>query len=101
MEIKGNCMTGCVHNKYKETYIDDNVTDENGNVIIKMKVFDGYEHYCDECPKNYKEWHERNKNNSYNVYKKDYLPCYVPNKLTKELQGMINLANEILSNIKK
>ena len=86
----------------KDIYEKREFKDENGEVYATMNEHVGYKHLCDGGhQKAYDNWHERNKENTYDVYKKDYLPCYEPNWVTEKLDDMINIANEILDKLNK
>lgn len=67
-----------------------------------MNEHTGYEYLCDSGhQKEYENWCERNKNNTYEIYKKDFLDCFEPNEFTASLNKMINLAEEILNTRKE
>ncbi len=96
--MNGNCMTGCKHCIVKDIYKKREFKDENGDVYATMNEHAGYEHLCDGGhQKEYEKWHERNKNNTYEIYKKDFLDCFEPTEATASLNKMINLAEEILN----
>lgn len=96
--MKGNCMTGCKHCIVKDIYEKREFKDENGIVYATMKEHAGYEHLCDSGhQKEYDEWHERNRDNVYEIYKKDFLDCFEPTEVTAKLNEVINLAEEILN----
>lgn len=97
--MKGNCMTGCVNNKTRDIIKRTATKDADGNVIMISDEFMGYEHFCDKCPKAYSEWKERNADKTYDEYKKDTLPCYVPTAVAASLNKMIELEEEILEKI--
>ena len=96
-----NCMGSCIHSKMKDIYKPYEWKDDNGNVIGRGVEHVGYEHYCDNDPQAWKEWHKRNENNTYEVYKNDSLPCYEPTEFAKATDGMINTMNKILDKINK
>jgi hypothetical protein len=75
--------------------------DDNGNVYGVINEFVGYEHYCDKDQAAYDAWHERNKDNTYEVYKNDYIDCFEPTEFAESLDNMISLAEEILENLNK
>ena len=98
--MNGNCMTGCKHCIVKDIYETHEFKDENGIVYAIMNEHVGYEHLCDsEHQKEYEKWHERNKANTYEIYKNDFLDCFEPTEDTASLNEMINLAKEILNTI--
>lgn len=98
--MKGNCMTGCRHCIVKDIYKPRTVKDELGNVCGTINEHVGYQHLCDGGhQKEYDEWHERNKDNTYEVYKKDCLECYDPTDVAASLNNMIELAKELLQKI--
>jgi hypothetical protein len=78
-------------------YVYEIVEDE----WVKMKEFKGYRHFCDKNPEGYEDWHNRNKNNTYDQYKLDEMSCYEPTELTKSLDNMIDLAQKIIDNLEK
>lgn len=88
-------MGSCIHSKIEDIYeiIDDG--------FIRMKEFKGYKHYCDKDQEAYEDWHKRNENNTYDQYKNDEMPCYEPTELTKSLDKMIDLAQEIVDQLEK
>ena len=93
-------MTGCVHCITKSLYKKVEFKDENGEVYGHMNEHVGYQHLCDGGhQKEYDDWHERNKDNTYEVYKKDFLPCYVPNEFAKSTNKMIEIMENILQRI--
>lgn len=98
---KGNCMGGCKHACTRSIMKKEEVKDDRGNVIIVINEFDHYEYYCDLGSPNYKAWHDRNANNTYEVYKKDLLECYEPDKFAEHTGRMIDLMNEILEKVDK
>lgn len=98
--MKGNCSTGCKHCVMKDIYEKREFKDENGEVYATMNEHVGYKHLCDGGhQKEYDEWHERNKDNTYEVYKKDFIECYEPTEFTKTLDDMINIAEKILEKV--
>ena len=100
--MKGNCRTGCKHCIMKDIYEKRKFKDENGEVYATINEHVGYKHLCDGGhQKEYDEWHERNKNNTYEVYKNDSLPCYEPTEFAKATDGMIDTMNKILDKINK
>ena len=97
-------MTGCAHYRTKDIIKRTVTTDPEGNamegkLIMITNEFGGYEHYCDKCPKAYSEWKERNANKTYEEYKEDTLPCYVPTSFAASINEMIELEKEILGKI--
>ena len=93
-------MTGCKHCIVKEIYERREFKDEDGKVWGTANEFVGYNHLCDGGhQKEYDDWHERNKENTYEVYKKDFLPCYVPNEFTESTNKMIEIMGNILQRI--
>ena len=95
--MKGNCMTGCRHCIVKDIYQTVKVKDDLGNVCSAVNEHVGYQHLCDAGhQKEYIEWHERNKNNTYEVYKNDTLECYDPTDVAASLNTLIEIAEEIL-----
>jgi len=90
-----NCMGSCIHHKIEDIYeiIDDG--------FIRMKEFKGYKHYCDKDQEAYEAWHKRNEKNTYDQYKLDEMPCYEPTELTKSLNDMIDLAQNIVDKLEK
>lgn len=95
-------MTGCKHCIVKDIYKKREFKDENGDVYAIMNEHTGYEHLCDGGhQKEYEKWHKRNKNNTYEIYKNDFLDCFEPTEVTASLSKMINLAEEILNAIKE
>lgn len=95
-------MTGCKHCIMKDIYEKKVYKDENGEVYATMNEHIGYRHLCDGGhQKEYDEWHERNKDNTYDVYKKDFMECYDPNEFAAALNSMIDIANEILEKSEK
>lgn len=88
-------MGSCIHSKIEDIYeiVDDG--------FIRMKEFKGYKHYCDKDQEAYEDWHKRNENNTYDQYKNDEMPCYEPTELTKSLDKMIDLAQEIVDQLEK
>lgn len=93
-------MTGCRHCIVKDIYETKTVKDELGNVCGAVNEHVGYQHLCDGGHhKEYYEWHERNKNNTYEVYKNDYLECYDPTDITATLNKMIEIAEGILQKV--
>ena len=95
-------MTGCKHCIVKSLYEKREFKDENGVVYGIMNEHVGYQHLCDGGhQKEYDEWHERNKDNTYDVYKLDCLECYDPDEITASLNKMIEIANEILEKTEK
>lgn len=95
--MKGNCELGCKHCQVRDIYKLHEFKDENGEVYGKMNEHVGYEYYCDKEQVEWKEWHERNAKHTYEEYKTDYLPCFEPTELTERLNGMIEIAKEILN----
>lgn len=90
-------MTGCKHCIVRDLFEKREFRDENGEVYAIMNEHVGYEHVCDGGhQKEYDKWHERNKENTYEVYKRDFIDCFEPTELAESLDKMINLANEIL-----
>lgn len=98
---KGNCMCGCKHACTRSIMKKEEVKDDSGNVIMVINEFDHYEYYCDLDSPNYKAWHDRNANNTYEVYKKDLLECYEPDNFAEHTGRMIDLMNEILEKVDK
>ena len=95
-------MTGCKHCIVKDIYEKREFKDENGEVYATMNEFVGYKHLCDGGhQKEYDEWHERNKDNTYDVYKKDFIECYEPTEFAEATGGMIDIMNEISDKINK
>ena len=93
-------MTGCVHCIVKSLYEKHELKDENGVVYGRMSEFVGYQHLCDGGhQEEYDDWHERNKDNTYEVYKNDCLPCFKPTKISESLDKMITIAQEILDKV--
>lgn len=93
-------MTGCRHCIVKDIYETRTVKDELGNVCGAVNEHVGYQHLCDGGHhKEYYEWHKRNKNNTYEVYKNDYLECYDPTDITATLNKMIEIAEGILQKV--
>ena len=88
-------MGSCRHHQMEDVY--EIVEDE----WVKMKEFKGYRHFCDKNPEGYEDWHNRNKNNTYDQYKLDEMSCYEPTELTKSLDNMIDLAQKIIDNLEK
>lgn len=88
-------MGSCRHHKMEDVY--EIVEDE----WVKMKEFKGYRHFCDKNPEGYADWHNRNKNNTYDQYKNDEMSCYEPTEFTKSLDNMIDLAQKIIDNLEK
>ena len=99
--MEGNCMMGCLHNKTKDITKKVVEKDSNGNVIMVMNEFVGYQHFCDKCPKAYDDWKSRNAKKTYDEYKKDTLPCFEPYDHIETLHKMKELAQDILDNINK
>ena len=98
--MEGNCMTGCKHCISQDIYEKHELKDENGKVWGKINEFVGYKHLCNNGHQEvYDEWHERNKDNTYEVFKKDYLPCFEPDNITEALEGMIQTAQKILDRL--
>lgn len=93
---QGNCMRSCKHACVRDIMKREEIKDSNGNVFAIMNTHVGYEHYCDIDSPNYKAWHERNKDNTYEVYKNDLLDCYEPTEDQRQLGKMLDLCNEIL-----
>ena len=94
-------MTGCVHCIMKDLYEKREFKDENGVVYGHMNEHVGYQHLCDGGhQEEYDDWHERNKDNTYEVYKNDFLPCYEPTKFAESLDNMIDIAEKILEKVK-
>ena len=86
----------------KDIYEKREFKDENGEVYAIINEHVGYKHLCDGGHQNeYDEWHERNKNNTYEVYKNDPLQCYEPTDFVKTTDGMIDTMNKILDKINK
>lgn len=97
--MKGNCY-GCIHCTVKDICEKHEFKDENGRVYATINEHVGYKHLCDGGhQKEYDEWHERNKNNTYEVYKNDYLPCYEPTEFAEKTNHMIGLMEDILNRI--
>ena len=91
-------MTGCKHCIVKDIYEKREFKDENGDVYAIMNEHAGYKRLCNGGhQKEYEKWHERNKNNTYKVYKEDFLDCFEPTEVAANLNEMINLAEEILN----
>jgi len=90
-----NCMGTCRHHHIDDVY---EIYDDG---FIKMKEFKGYKHYCDINHEGYENWHNRNKDNTYDQYKNDEMSCYEPTELTKSLDNMIDLAQKIIDNLEK
>lgn len=88
-------MGSCRHHQMEDVY--EIVEDE----WVKMKEFKGYRHFCDKNPEGYADWHNRNKNNTYDQYKNDEMSCYEPTEFTKSLDNMIDLAQKIIDNLEK
>ena len=88
-------MGSCRHHQMEDVY--EIVEDE----WVKMKEFKGYRHLCDKNPEGYADWHNRNKNNTYDQYKNDEMSCYEPTEFTKSLDNMIDLAQKIIDNLEK
>ena len=88
-------MGSCKHHQMEDVY--EIVEDE----WVKMKEFKGYRHFCDKNPEGYADWHNRNKNNTYDQYKNDEMSCYEPTEFTKSLDNMIDLAQKIIDNLEK
>lgn len=86
-------MGSCRHHQMEDVY--EIVEDE----WVKMKEFKGYRHFCDKNPEGYADWHNRNKNNTYDQYKNDEMSCYEPTEFTKSLDNMIDLAQKIIDNL--
>ena len=100
--MKGNCMTGCRHCIVKDIYEKRKFKDENGIVYATVNEHVGYEHLCGGGhQEEYKKWHERNKDKTYEIYKKDFLDCFEPTEVTANLNKMIALSEEILNEIKE
>ena len=100
--MKGNCMTGCKHCVVKDIYKKHEFKDENGVVYATMNEFVGYGWLCNGGhQEEYEKWHEKNKSNTYDIYKEDFLDCFEPTKDAETLDKMINLAKEILNSIKE
>ena len=98
--MKGNCMGGCKHCLVKSLYKKEKVTTDDGRVMMVLNEFVGYENYCDKDPKAYADWHERNKDNTYEVYKNDCIDCFEPTEITASLNKMIEISEELLEKIK-
>ena len=95
-------MTGCVHCIVKDIYEKREFKDENGVVYGHMNEHVAYKHLCDGGHQNeYDDWHERNKENTYEVYKNDFLPCYEPTDVAENLGNMISIAEDILGKLKQ
>ena len=96
--MKGNCLTGCKHClvrdiiKVHQTQFKD--------VVVRRDEIVGYERYCDKSPDVYADWRERNKNNTYEVYKNDFNECYEPTESAEALNKMIEISNDILDKLK-
>lgn len=96
--MKGNCMTGCKHCLVKDIYEKSEFKNEDGAVYATISEHVGYEYLCDGGhQEKYEKWHERNKDKTYEVYKKDFLDCFEPTEVTANLYEMIKLAKEILN----
>ena len=99
--MNGNCECGCKHCVTKEIYKRVEYTDDKGEVWGVMNEFVGYKHTCPKNQKAYDEWHERNKDNTYEQYKHDYLPCYEPTEVAESLNKMIEISENILDRLNK
>lgn len=88
-------MGTCKHHHMDDVY---EIYDDG---FIKMKEFKGYKHYCDINPEGYEDWHTRNKDNTYEQYKNDEMPCYEPTELTAQLDKCIDLAQKIIDDLEK
>lgn len=85
-----NCMGTCKHHHIDDVY---EIYDDG---FIKMKEFKGYKHYCDINPEGYENWHNRNKDNTYNQYKLDEMECFEPTNESAQLEKCIDAANKLL-----
>ena len=94
-------MGGCKHCLVKSLYKKEKVTTDDGRVMMVLNEFIGYENYCNKDPKAYADWHERNKDNTYEQYKHDYLPCYEPTEVAESLNKMIEISESILDRLNK
>ena len=83
-------MGSCKHHQIDDVY---EIYDDG---FIKMKDFKGYKHYCDINPEGYEDWHNRNKNNTYDQYKLDEMECFEPTELSAQLDKCIDAANKLL-----
>ena len=90
----------CVHCIIKDIYEKRKFTDENGEVYAVINEHVGYKHLCDGGhQEEFDAWHERNKDNTYEVYKNDFLACYDPTEFAKRTNHMIELMDQILDRI--
>ena len=85
-----NCMGTCKHHQIDDVY---EIHDDG---FIKMKEFKGYKHYCDINPEGFEDWHNRNKDNTYDQYKLDEMECFEPTELSAQLDKCIDAANKLL-----
>ena len=85
----------------KEIRETHEITTDNGKVVMRLNGFVGYEHYCDKDPKTYTEWYERNKKNTYEVYKHDCNDCYEPTEVAESFGKMIEISKKILKEEKE
>lgn len=99
--MEGNCMTGCRHCVKKELYKRVEYRDDNGKVWGMMNEFNGYQTLCEKNQATLDAWRHRNADKTYEQYKTDCLPCYEPTEVAETLNGMINIANEILDKLNK
>ena len=90
-----NCMGSCRHHKIEDVY------EIVENEWARMKEFKGYRHFCDKNPEGYADWHNRNKNNTYEQYKNDDMPCYEPTDLSAQLEKCIDLAQELIDKLEE
>lgn len=86
-------MGTCRHHHMDDVY---EIYDDG---FFKMKEFKGYKHYCDINPEGYKDWHDRNQNNTYDQYKNDEMSCYEPTELAAQLDKCIDLAQGLLDKL--
>lgn len=94
-------MGSCIHSKFEEKKKKVEYKDEKGNVWMIGCESDGYRHFCDKNPEGYEKWHEEHKYDTYDTYKNFPMDCYEGTELSKNLEGVINMSNDILSSIKK
>lgn len=94
---KKSCLS-CKNYKPKETKVVGREWTCDG--MMSVPVYKEIPHHCDKHPRYFKKrWNEvANKTTK----DPDYIEpkCYEPNEFTKELDKMIDLANDILNNIK-
>lgn len=97
---KYSCLD-CKNYKHKETKVIRRDVIQTPEGVITFPVFGDVPHHCDVHPRYFKKWWKENSRKR--MTDKDYVEpkCYEPTELNKSLGEMIDIAKDILENLKK